>query len=384
MGNAQSPEASLYIVPSTGSYAVGDTFTVSLYINTAGRAINAIEANLVFPPELIQVVSPSSGKSVIDLWIGQPTFSNSAGTLTFRGAIPNPGLNVSQGLISTVTFRVKSIGKALVDFTPASRVLLNDGLGTDVLGNSSGAIIDLVLPAPGGPNVVSSSHPDQSRWYPSHTVSFSFAGSAYTDGYSYSLDNEPITVPDNISEGRESSITLKNVPDGLHYFHINARSGGVWGGSTHYAVRTDTSPPAAFKLQIEPGLHTDNSRPIIEFATTDGASGVSYYEVKVIGLSASASSTASQQPFSVESASPFLPQLSPGKYEVVVRAHDLAGNVQEAKGEMQIYSSTLSFLSFLTSNTLWFLALLLSFCLVGVYFYRSSRRGVSKKGPVEV
>ena len=41
--------ASLYLAPSSGSFTIGSTFTVSVYVNTGGQAVNAVEANLSFP-----------------------------------------------------------------------------------------------------------------------------------------------------------------------------------------------------------------------------------------------------------------------------------------------------------------------------------------------
>ena len=54
--------ASLYVGPSSGTFTVGSTFTVSIYVNTGGQFVNAVEANLSFPPNMLQVVSPTAGK----------------------------------------------------------------------------------------------------------------------------------------------------------------------------------------------------------------------------------------------------------------------------------------------------------------------------------
>ncbi|HEY4493666.1 MAG TPA: cohesin domain-containing protein [Candidatus Paceibacterota bacterium] len=378
------PGASLYFAPSVGTYIVGDTFTVSLYVNTASQAVNAIEAKITFPPDKLQVVSPSTGKSVIGIWIGQPEYSNQTGTVHIQGAIPNPGLNVKEGLVSTITFRAKSAGQASIKISDSSKVLLNDGQGTDVLTDTSGAIIDLILPPPQGPVTVSATHPDQTKWYPSNAVTISWLDDDRVDAYSYILDENPLTVPDNVPEGSDGGVSFDNASDGLHYFHIKARRFGVWGGVTHYIVRIDNTPPADFKISIEPGLQTSQTRPIIEFNTTDQESGISFYEVKVIGLSASLDSTADQQPFFTESGSPYVPTLEPGKYKVIVRAHDVAGNVRDVESELLIYTPAFGFLGLITPNLLWSILLLACFVGVGLYFYRSSRTAVSKESSVNM
>ena len=90
--SANAAGSSFYLSPATGNYIVGSTFTVTIYLNTSGQSVNAIEADLQFPAQKLQVVSPSSGVSLIQIWTDQPSYSNSNGTLTFQGAIPNPGI----------------------------------------------------------------------------------------------------------------------------------------------------------------------------------------------------------------------------------------------------------------------------------------------------
>ncbi|HEY4515189.1 MAG TPA: cohesin domain-containing protein [Candidatus Paceibacterota bacterium] len=339
--------ASLYLSPVAGSYAVDDTFSVSVYVNTSGRTVNAVEADLSFPPDKLQIVSPSIGKSVIGVWVGQPSFSNISGTISFRGAIPNPGLNVSQGLISTFTFRVKSTGKAVIKFTDKSKVLLNDGKATNVLSNTSGAIYDLVLPPPQGPVVVSSTNPDQSKWYQSDSAIFAWQSDTNTDSYSYILNQEPTTIPDDIPDPKKNNISYDNISDGIHYFHIKAHRDGIWGGVTNFAVRVDKSEPALFEFIIEPDKTTTSLRPVIFFETTDANSGIDHYELKIIPLSLTSAGSGGSQSLFIESTSPYIPEVSEGKYDVIVRAFDQAGNFREVKDRLNILPKSLGVLLFL-------------------------------------
>ena len=371
--HAQNSGTSLYIVPSAGTYAVGDTLTVSLYVNTAGSSINAIEAGLTFPPDKLQIVSPSAGKSVIELWVGQPSFSNSVGTVNFQGTIPNPGLNTARGLISTITFRVKSTGKAVIDITDNSKVLLNDGKGTNVLNSTSGTILDLVLPPPQGPTVTSPTHPDQSRWYGSNNIVLKWSGDNNTDSYSYLLDSEPVTVPDDIPEQNKEEVSYAKIEDGAHYFHIKAHAASVWGGVTHFAVRLDTTPTADFKINVEPSSRTTQLHPIINFSTTDVASGLEHYEIKIIPLSPvvhAATIETLPQGFYVEAESPYIPELVPGKYDILVRAFDVAGNAREVKERLAILTSTFQVIEWITPSNPWTFILLIVFLICSVVLSR--------------
>lgn len=329
--------ASLYVQPAGGTFTLDGTFTVSLYVNTGGQAVNAIEANLKFPSDKLQIVSPTTGRSLIQVWVAQPTYSNVDGTLKFQGTIPTPGINTDAGLISTVTFRVKNIGTAYVNILDSSQVLLNDGLGTNILSQRSGSIYNLVLPAPAGPLVSSRTHTDQGKWYKSSNPIFEWVPPEDAAGYSYILTQEPSEEPDNVSEGLKSRVGYSNLADGIYFFHIKALRQGVWGGVTTYAVNIDTSPPAEFSINISPASRTSNERPIIDFATTDAVSGVDHYEIKIIPLDPPRAFTGQNEtPFFFETVPPYSGEFADGRYEVIVRAYDQAGNYTQAEERLTI------------------------------------------------
>lgn len=329
--SATARAATLYIGPATGAFTVGSTFTLSFFVDTGNQFINVVDATILFPADKIQVVSPSTGASFINVWAIQPSYSNIDGTMSFRGAVPSPGVSTSAGLISTVTFRVKSIGTATVRFGPGSKVLLNDGLGTDILQQSQSGIFTLVLPPPAGPIVVSQTHPDQGRWYNNADAGLSWVGDGGAEGYSYMMSDEPVDRSDNISEGTREGTTFKKLTNGRHYFHIKALRAGVWGGVTDYAVNVDTEAPADFPVEIMPSGRTSEHQPLIKFFTTDAHSGLERYELKIISLKTDAKT------FFIESQSPYIPaSLDFGRYDVIVRAYDIAGNYREVTSRLEI------------------------------------------------
>jgi len=374
--SAQGAQASLFVDPSGGTYSVGSTFSVSVYVNSGENFINAVEANLIFPPDKLQVVSPSVGKSFIDVWVGQPKFSNANGTISFQGAIPSPGAKTSKGLISTITFRVKSTGKAFIKFTDSSKVLLNDGKATDILSDMSGAVFDLVLPPPQGPLVASRTHPDQASWYNSPSAIFDWSGDENAEAYSFVLDQNPVTVPDDVSEGSQAGISYETVPNGINYFHIKTLRAGVWGGTTHFAINVDALPPADFTPDIDPRKQTTQVRPVIHFDTTDAHSGMDHYELKLIPLTVSAENgdtEINQQGFFIEATSPYITELAPGKYDVLIRAYDKAGNFLEKKERIQILPTTFRMFEWLLPVAVFVLPVLIVLLLISIYFANRTR-----------
>lgn len=328
--------ASLFLSPSAGAFSVGSTFDIAIHLNTNDQFVNAVEVRLKFPPDKLQVVSPANAaNSLIDIWASPPSYSNKDGTLVFQGGIHKPGINTDDGIISTVTFRVKDTGAASIKFVDTSRVYLADGTGTDILTKTTGAIYQLVLPPPAGPFIASPTHPDQTRWYKEDTAIFRWEKDPEITGFSYALSDVPVEEPDNISEGVKTSLSYQDLPDGLHYFHIKSLRGGSWGGVTHYALKIDATPPAEFPIKISPNEYTSTRQPLIAFATTDKTSGIDHYEFKALHLNPESPENDNAN-FFIEVDSPYSETFDIGKYNIIVRAFDHANNFSEANVRLTI------------------------------------------------
>ncbi len=382
--------ASLYLSPVSGTFYLGSTFDVSIFLNTGGNDVNAVEVDLKFDPRKLQIASPTAGKSFISVWISQPTYSNTNGNASFQGGIPSPGINTSAGLVSTITFRAVAPGETSVSFLDSSQILLDDGKGTDILSSLGRGVYTIVIPPPEGPKVFSSTHPDQNKWYKNNNPTFSWEKEEGVTNFSYSIDNDFQGVPDNIPEGDHTSVSYSDIEDGLWYFHVKAEKGDIWGGTSHYLVQIDTTSPADFTLVFEPVLMspTITSRePIISFITTDALSGLSHYELKVINFN----KEKAEAGFFVEVVSPYkLPRLDLGEYQIIVRTYDLAGNWQEVSQKIEVVEPGKIFYVikegihifniYLTWwKATWILLLLIVFILVFIFFCRRRYKNISGK-----
>jgi len=332
---AKAAGASLYFSPNSGTFYVGSTFDVSIFLNTGGENVNAVQADLKFDPTKLQIASPTAGKSFISVWVSQPTYSNIEGTASFQGGIPSPGINTSAGLISTITFRAIDPGETTILFSDSSRVLLDDGKGTDILTSRGRGVYTLRIPPPEGPKVFSSTHPDQNKWYKNNNPTFSWEKEEGVTDFSFSLDFDPQGIPDNISEGDGTSISFTGLEDGIWYFHVKAKKADVWGGTSHYLVRIDSTSPASFQIEVSPSPETSLSQPVVSFITTDALSGFDHFEIKVIDITPGREDR--EISFFIEAASPYkLPALEVGKYMIVVRAFDKAGNWRDESVKIKI------------------------------------------------
>ena len=328
--------AKLLLSPSSGTFTVGSTFDVNIFLNTEGKSINTVSTILSFPADKLKLVSPTIGQSVISVWTAQPIFNNQTGLVKLVGGIPG-GINVQSGLVTGLTFRVKQVGSSvLVKFSDESRVLANDGNGTDILNSVQNGVYNLILPPPQGPIVSSETHSDQSKWYANKNVILRWASTSAIENYSYVLDKDPAGSPDNIAEGNNATVIYKNLDDGTQYFHIKSFRDGTWGGVTSFGINIDTQPPAEFLPEFAPSSRTSSKNQIIKFQTSDAFSGTLYYEIKVIPLSPKSSIVKSNNNFFIEATSPYQTALDIGKYDIIVRAYDGAGNYREVTSRLNV------------------------------------------------
>lgn len=323
------PRLEMSFSPRAGSFVEGSTFDVPILVNTKGVSVNGIEARINFDKSKLEIVKPSSGTSIIGVWVEPPGYDNSRGTASYVGVIPG-GITTGSGLVGTITFRAKSNGQAVISLAANSKILLNDGLGTEAQVDLGRATYSILPQAPEGVKIFSETHPFSDVWYKNNSPVISWEKDPGVQGFSYILDNLPDTIPDNTLTGAdETSKAYENLNDGLWYFHIKAKKNGVWGTAGHFLIRIDTAPPAVF-TPVANYLVAGTAlveRALISFLTTDNLSGIDHYEVGVIDKS----QPVTVSPVFVQAESPFqVPLNGNSAQHVIVRAVDAAGNIRDA------------------------------------------------------
>lgn len=263
-----------------------------------------------------------------------PTFSNRTGQIYFVGGIPSPGIQTSNGVVLTMTFRVIAPGSGTISFAERTRVLANDGSGTDILTQATHGSYEFLPVPPQGPAISSPTHPDQTKYYKNSSPTIDWTKDPGTEAFSYTIDEDPNGLPDTVSEGTDSSTSFDSLADGIWYFHVRAKKNGVWGGTSSFTVQIDTKPPAEFKIDVSPHTYTTDRHPVARFFTTDALSGLDHFELKIVPLSLD-SDAGNAFFFGVSSPHQFVP-FNPGRYTVVVRAFDQAGNWRDSETTLTI------------------------------------------------
>jgi hypothetical protein len=328
--------ATLSLSPGTGVYATGATFTVRVNVNSSGTSINAAEGTLSFNPSELSVTSVSRGSSIFSLWVTEPSFSNSAGTVSFSGGSP-AGYTGSSGNIMTVTFRAKGSGAAKVNFSNGS-VLANDGSGTNVLTSMSGGtftinaaaptpeaeevVVEYVAPAntPAAPKITSPTHGDSNVWHTNKEVTLNWDLPGGITAVRTSLDDKASSVPTKVYDSAIRTITISDLDEGVSYFHVQLKNADGWGKVSHYRLAIDSEKPTAINISKPENFDSNNPEQQLVVDVVDATSEVKRFKVQIDNgeafdfIKESASSTIK------------LPSMGPGYHTVVIEAFDEAGN----------------------------------------------------------
>jgi len=330
--------AILYLAPETGTFQVGNTFSVSVKVNAQGMPINAGDGVINFSPDELEVVSISKSGSIFTLWPQEPTFSNKIGKIEFAGGSPQPFSGTS-GQILTIIFRGKRETVAKVNFSSGS-VLAADGKGTNVISEMRGGTYTLraketlppaeeYIPPPGSPSapkITSPTHPDPEKWYPNNNPIFQWELLPDVKAVRILVDKNPSSIPTVYYSPPISEKKLENFEEGVWYFHCQLQNEKGWGSVGHFKFKIDVTPPEKFEISVKEGEKIFTTTPTLVFKTEDKVSGIDFYEVRIGNL----------EPVRVKEGEYQTPTLAPGKYNVVVRAVDFAGNETIAVKEIEI------------------------------------------------
>lgn len=145
---AASAQSLLLKAPKT-TYNVGDSFQVSLNINTEGKSINTLSGKIQLPTSKLQILDVRYGNSIISLWVERPKADASAGTITFTGGVPG-GFSGSAGPILSFGVKARAEGSASINLSDI-KVLLNDGLGTEAAAKNGSLALSIKKATPPSP-----------------------------------------------------------------------------------------------------------------------------------------------------------------------------------------------------------------------------------------
>ena len=335
--------AELVFTPAIGTFTSGSDFSIKVSINPGTTTVNAADGVVSFDKDLLSVVSVSKDGSAFSLWTADPSFSNSAGTVTFSGGTPTAFS--SQGTVVTIKFKAKAVGIAAVSISKGS-ILAADGKGTDVYvaGSAASYKIGEAAPqeekppegeaaafaedTPDTPTITSTTHPKPEIWYATSTVDFTWKITPDVTGVRTGLLDKAEATPSTNQAITATTFVKSGVKDGTWYAYVQFRNELGWGKIGQRTVLIDTVPPEDFDFTIIDG---DTPAPKFSYQASDALSGIDRYEIVIEGTVAATVRPQDQ----INGASP-VPVQAGGAVKVAIRAIDKAGNIREVQKDMTL------------------------------------------------
>lgn len=122
---------SLELEASGRNFAVGERILASIVLrDSRENPVNAVESTLMYPEDLLKVLSISKQDSALTLWAVEPAHDKIKGTISFAGG-STQAIKAARAHLLKISFEVKTIGQAKLSFSD-TRILAADGKGTDV------------------------------------------------------------------------------------------------------------------------------------------------------------------------------------------------------------------------------------------------------------
>lgn len=263
--------------PEFGVYNKRYAQDIQIVISPGGEAINAVQAVVKYDPSLIKVTDILFTNSFCDPgMVIEREIDNINGQVKIQCGLPNPGYSKPDGVVADLLVQPIKDGIFNLSFDPQnSRVLANDGLGTDVLRTATnGAYRVAINNAP--VFIFSPTHPNNSRWYNQKEIRFNwqrYFGYQYSYFFGTSLADQTkatFTLWDN------QTISVRD--DGKYYFSLTGIKGKTIATDV-FSVQIDSTPPEVPRILASQTEILEGQVVRFKFASKDNLSGLqkNYY-----------------------------------------------------------------------------------------------------------
>lgn len=322
-------------VPETDIIKQFSEKTVAMQVFTGGETINMVRAVVRYDPKALKVLDILTENSFCDqLFFLEKEIIPEAGTVRISCGIPSPGFSAPVGTVAELLVQPLTAGGVSLDFTEETRVLANDGLGTDVLRlvidgfyqviPQKFTAINIRNPIP----IFSPSHPNSRRWYKKEQIEFLWPSFAGVARYHYVLSrSQNPAAEDEMLSTTESYLNLSVDESGVYYFRLQAEdANGRRGPVSHFKIMIDAIPPLPPKIQTSSQEVKKGEIVRLDFTSKDELSGLqSGFFIKINeGILLPV-----KPPF-------YIPFLESGKYSFVVRVFDKANNFSDSSVTIKV------------------------------------------------
>ena len=360
----------------------GDLFTVNIYVDPGGAAIDTARVSMTYPAQTVAIITFTEGRMFPQKSL-MSGYDNEKGVFSWGEYTSGDGVT-AKGLFGSVTvmalkdgvarFQVATTshllsggeekivrygsvsvvigGDSASTITPSTApppvvaspgtpprleqapvsntqapVTQNPQQSTPVLSSSDqNAVVNVKSTgAPYSPVITSTTHADQDAWYVNNNPEFTVGLLPGTTGINVIADKYPLTDPGTRPDVLRKTFVYPNVGDGVWYFHAKLKNSFGWGDTAHYKFQIDTEPPSDLAVEeadSEPG------KAAFAIHASDAISGIDHFMVSL--------DDEGWQPWSGVSGTYTATSLAPGLHAIKVQAFDRAGNKKELSRSFEI------------------------------------------------
>ena len=315
-----------FFMPQSMEYQESDTFIKSLYLDTNGQKVNAIESRINFNQDVLEVVDIITGDSVVRFWVETPTISNEKGAIEFVGGTPN-GYD-GEGVILKIIFKAKKVGDCDLNISD-TKLLLNNSEATEDETIFSNDNCNIIEKSEDSIKITCNSHLNQDEWQSSNSINLHW-DLIDKAKYSYILSKDFMAEPDGISDKPKGKLiwmgdmSYEGLEDDIYYFHLKQKLSDEKGWSSKATIRAmiDATIPEEFMSQT---VEIEGKRYLV-FSAADATSGIDHYEMSEVDLSWFGSAGSEKEAQWRIIKSPYLLDDQNLKKIIKIKAIDKAGN----------------------------------------------------------
>ncbi len=141
LGDSSNSKSSITLLPSNQKLDAGQSITISVWEDSGSVAVNAVEADIQYPTDMLQFISVDNAGSAFDV---QAQSSEKNGTITIaKGHI---GQVTGKNLIAKINLKAKqSSGDARLKFIKGTQLLSLDN-HSNILGNTPDGVYMIASP----------------------------------------------------------------------------------------------------------------------------------------------------------------------------------------------------------------------------------------------
>ncbi len=329
--------ASLYLTPTTGTFPIGEQFVVEVRIDTGGSSVGTADAVIAYNPEDLRFESVSDDGSIFSTILVDSTRKSGNIDLsgfTQRGVTPYAG---GDGLFARIVFTpLRNVATQLY-FTqgsatkPLSLTASVADLTNMVTGLRTASYTFIpkqvttanVVYAEGGETQstfeITPLPVPQGEWFSSSTVTLSWTLPEGVEEMRSVVSDSQNDIPSKTYATPVTSVTLKDLSQGKHFFLLQFKRKGVWEDVIRHPLSVDYSKPS--EISIKETEREDSADPRVTFAieASDSNSGIERYEMSIDG--------GEGEVWEKKDGELYEPKgLTPGEHVLTVIAYDKAGN----------------------------------------------------------